>query len=73
MLLSSTRSDESRDWDNVLRAILQHRNTPIKGLDLSPAQLLSGRNIKDLLQMKGGDLKPAETWITCREHREKAI
>ena len=73
MLMTNTRSDGSPNWDHVSRALLQHRNTPIKGLDLSPAQLLFGRSIKDLLPVKGGDYKPAETWITCREHREKAL
>ena len=55
------------------RALLQHRNTPIKGLGLSPAQLLFGRSIKGLLPVRGGDYKPAETWITCREHRELTL
>ena len=73
MLMSSTRSDGSRNWDHVARALLQHRNTPIKGLGLSPAQLLFGRSFKDLLPVRGGDYKPAETWITCREQRELAL
>ena len=71
--MSSTKSDGSPNWDHVARALLQHRNTPIKGLGLSPAQLLFGRSIKDLLPVKGGDYKPAETWITCREQREQAL
>ena len=73
MLMSSTRSDGSPDWDHLSRALLQHRNTPIKGLGLSPAQLLFGRSIKDLLPVRGGDYKPTETWSTCREYREKAL
>ena len=56
--------------DLVARALLQHRNTPMKGLGLSPAQLLFGRSIKDQL---GGIYKTAETWITCREQGEQAL
>ena len=73
MLMSSTKLDGSPNWDHVARALLQHRNMPIKGLGLSPAQLLFGRSIKDLLPMKGGVYKPAETWITFREQREQAL
>ena len=68
VLMSSTKSDGFSNWDHVARALLQHRNTSIKGLGLSPAQLLFGQSIKDLLPVKGGNYKPAETWITCREH-----
>ena len=61
MLISSIKSYGSLNWDHVARALLQHRNTPIKGLGLSPAQLLFGRRIKDLLPIKGGNYKPVET------------
>ena len=71
MLMSSTKSDGSPNWDHVSRALLQHINTPIKVLGLSPAQLLFGRSIKDLLPVKRGDYKPAATWI--REWREQAL
>ena len=73
MLILSTKSDGSLNWDHVSRALLKHRNTSIKGLGLYPAQLLFGRSIKDLLPVKGGAYKPAETWITCREQREQSL
>ena len=37
MLMSITKLDGSPNWDHVSRALLQHRNTSIKGLGLSPA------------------------------------
>ena len=50
-----------------------YSRTPIKGLGLSPAQLLFGMSMKDLLPVRAGDYKPAETWITCREQHEEAL
>ena len=32
MLMSSTKSDGSPNWDHIARALLQHRNTPIQSL-----------------------------------------
>ena len=43
-LMTSTKSN----WDKVSQALLQHMNTPIRDLNLSPAQLLFGRAIRDL-------------------------
>ena len=31
MLLDNTRADGSPDWDKILQAMLQYRNTPIAG------------------------------------------
>ena len=35
------------DNDRVARALLQYRNTPLQGVDLSPAQIVYGRVLKD--------------------------
>ena len=34
-------------YDRAIRALLSHCNTPIQGLDMSPAMMLYGRVIKD--------------------------
>ena len=73
LLMSSTKSDGSPDWDKVVRALLQHRNTPIQGLNLSPAQLLFGRPIRDFLPVKPGQFCPSDVWVDCRERRELAL
>ena len=35
LLTDNTRSDGSPDWDKVMRAVMQHRNTPLKDINLS--------------------------------------
>ena len=73
MLLDNTRSDGSPDWDKVMRALMQHRNTPDSEYSLSPAQLVFGRPIRDFLPVKPGQFSPSEVWIDCRESRELAL
>ena len=69
-LLDNTRADGSPDWDKVLQAMLQYRNTPIAGLGASPAMLLFGRRVRDLLPIQPGKPNMAESWIECKEARE---
>ena len=37
----------SLDTDRFAWALMQYRNTPLQGINLSPAQILLGRNIRD--------------------------
>ena len=73
LLSANTRSDGSPLWDQISKALLQHRNTPVTDLELSPAQLLFGRPIRDHLPIKPGLFNPAEVWVTNREQRELAL
>ena len=73
VLMDNTRSDGSPDQDKMLRAIMQHRNTPDSEYGLSPAQLVFGRPIKDFLPIKPGHFSPSEVWVDCREKRELAM
>ena len=57
-LMTCTKSNGTPDWDMVARALLQHRNTPIKDLGFSPAQLMFGRPIKDMMLFKPGLYNP---------------
>ena len=72
-LMTSTRSDGSPDWDRVARAFLQHRNTPIKDIGFSPAQLVFGHSIKDMIPISKASFKPSKVWVDCREQRELAL
>jgi len=47
LLRSNTSPDGSLDNDNFLRAILQRRNTPDPDCDLSPAQIIFGKPLRD--------------------------
>ena len=68
ILTSNTKSDGSPNWDDIKRALLQHRNTPLQDLAISPAQMLFGRPIRDHLPVKPGLFKPSEVWVTSRDH-----
>ena len=73
MLLDNTKTDGSPQWDKIIRAMMQHRNTPDAEYGLSPSQLVFGRPIRDFLPIKPGQFSPAEVWIDCRESREVAL
>ena len=73
LLMDNTKSDGSPDWDKVIRALMQHRNTPDTEYGLSPSQLVFGRPIRDFLPIKPGQYSPAEVWVDGRETRELAL
>ena len=73
ILTSNARSDGSPIWDSIKRALLQHRNTSVQDLALSPAQMLFGRPIRDHLPVKPGLFQPSEVWVTARDQRELAL
>ena len=57
----------------VCRALLQYRNTPIKNVGLSPAQMLFHRQLRDVLPVRSSLLRPHQQWITAANNREKAL
>ena len=73
LLTDNTRADGSPDWDKVLRAVMQHRNTPLNDINLSPAQIVFGRPVRDFLPVKPGLYKPQDVWIDNAEKRELAL
>ena len=52
---------------------MQHRNTPLNDIKLSPAQIVFGRPIRDFLPVKPGLYRPADVWIDNAEKRELAL
>ena len=72
-LSENVSSDGSLDTDRTCRALLQYRNTPIKHLGLSPAQILFHRNLRDGLPTDPRRFKPHKRWITAAHHREEAF
>merc|ERR1711923_57569 len=73
LLMDNTKPDGSPDWDRVLRALMQHRNTPDAEFGLSPSQLVFGRPIRDFLPVKPGHYSPSEVWVDCQQTRELAL
>ena len=67
LLMSSKYSD--RSFGRVSRALLKHRNTPIKDLNISLAKLLFKTFIRDLLPVRPEQKKTAETWSTYCEQQ----
>ena len=78
LLRSNTNSDGSLNNDNFLRAILQLRNTPDPDCDLSPAQIVFGRPLRDafsfvnrLEKFTNPNILP--TWRQAWREKESAL
>ena len=61
------------DNDRVARALLQYRNTPLQGIELSPAQILYGRSLKDHMPTLDEALKIRKEWLLAADDRETAL
>ena len=59
--------------DKLVRAMLQYRNTPLPDTRLSPAQIVFGRQMRDLLPVLNYKYEPKQEWGLVREHRERAM
>ena len=61
------------DNDRAAKAFLQHRNTPIVGLGLSPAQMLFHRQLRDHIPAHPKLYRLHKEWITSATEREKML
>ena len=61
------------DNDKFVRALLNYHNTPMKDINLSPAQIIYARNIKDHTPLIPGKYEPREEWILTQERREELL
>lgn len=73
LLLENIARDGSLDTDRFARALLQYRNTPLAGVNLSPAQMLYGRILRDHLPSLPDVLQIRKEWILLAEDRERAL
>ena len=49
--------------DKAAQALLQYRNTPIKGTGASTAQLLMGRNLRDFVPAPSSGYRVSDKWV----------
>ena len=61
------------DTDNFGRAMLEYRNTPNPETRLSPAQVVFGRNVRDLIPVRPYKYEPRQEWGLLQEDRERAF
>ena len=66
-------SDGGLDTDTAARAILQYRNTPLPDIELSPAQILLHRQLRDSNPAHPDHYQPHKEWVLTAEEREKAL
>ena len=70
-LLNNTLPNGGLESDGVAQAILQYRNTPLRGIDKSPAQLAIGRQLRDSVPMVKSYHRINEHWADTLAAREE--
>ena len=73
ILMNNCDNNGDIDNDRVARALLQYRNTPIQGLNLSPAQILYGRNLNDCMPTLQQSMNVRDEWRIAADERERAM
>ena len=71
IIRDNTSSNGSLDTNKAARAILQYRNTPLPGIELSPAQILFHRQLRDHLPTNPIHYQLHKDWLITAEEREK--
>ena len=61
------------DNDKFARALLNYRNTPLKDIGRSPAQIVTGRQLRDHLPVNPSNYKPTREWLLLKEQRTLAL
>ena len=70
MIRDNISSNDTIDTNKVAKAILQYRNTPLHGCNLSPAQILFHRQLRNSIPRKPSHYKLHSDWLTAAKYRE---
>ena len=72
-LRDNIAADGSLDSDQVSVAILQYLNTPLRGIDKSPAELAMGRQLRGGVPTAKRNLRVSKTWCAALRGRERQM
>ncbi|KAK8375156.1 hypothetical protein O3P69_014174 [Scylla paramamosain] len=72
-VLTGDWSPQSLDTDKLSAALLQYHNTPLRGADSSPAQLATGRHLRDGVPTARCNYKVDQHWRRALRRRELAM
>ena len=70
---NTSKLDGSLNTDDACRSLLQYRNTPIKHIGLSPAQILFHRKLRDGIPMDPSSLRLNKMWLIAAKQRENSL
>ena len=73
MLLGNCDDNGNIDNELIARSLLQYRNTPLQGHNLSPSQILYGRTLKDCIPSLKEAMMIREEWRIAADERETAL
>ena len=73
LLRGSTGRKGAIDTDKVAQALLQYRNTPLRGINKSPAELALGRSLRDTVPLPQQHYKIDTHWAQHLREREKVL
>ena len=73
LIRDNTDKSGSLDNDRFARALLNYRNTPLRDIGRSPAQIVTGRQLRDHLPANPSSYRPSREWLVTKEQREIAL
>ena len=62
LLMGNTGSKGSINTDSIAQALLQYRNTPLRGIEKSPAELALGRQLRDTIPLPRNRYRVSPEW-----------
>ena len=73
LLADNTCPRGTLNTDKFATALLMYRNTPIRDLGLSPAQVLFARRLRDGVPNLRSSFEMRKEWVIMKDQREKAF